>query len=148
MAASKGISARKRTLKRRSKPRYGAVAYDLEPNGRQRGRETSRSPCASCRAPRMGYAGKSAAPSTAALAARTNSGNPRIMALKIAQHQEPANERCGNSARHQHQPALDEIADRLAEPPQQRGQQKKPEAARYDRGEREGEKVEFRDPAR
>src|SRR5690242_1473068 len=72
------------------------------------------------------YCDASAAQSTTVLATRTEAGKPRIGGIvrsKIAQHQEPANEGRRRGARHQHQPALDKIADRLSEAPQQSGQQ-------------------------
>src|SRR5215471_17187919 len=73
--------------------------------------------------------------------------NPRVTRSKIAQRQEPADEHRRNGARHQHESALDEIANRLAEPPLQSGKQEESEAARDQRGESEGGEVEFRDPA-
>src|SRR5215469_10412153 len=73
--------------------------------------------------------------------------DPRVTRSKIAQHQEPADQNRRNGARHQHESALDEIANRLAEPPQQSGEQEESEDARDQRGESEGDEVEFRDPA-
>src|SRR5215831_4317343 len=97
------------------------------------------------------YCDASAAPSTTALAAKTKAGKARVRAAmpsKIAQHQETANEGRCHRACHQHQPALDKVADRRAEAPQQGGQQKESEAARDERGQSEGEQVELRDAAR
>ena len=78
------------------------------------------------------YCETQALPSTAALAARTKSGKRRgsaLMTSQIAQRDEPANKRRRDQTGHQHHPALDEVADRLAEPPQQGGDQEKPQTA-------------------
>src|SRR5207248_7587211 len=65
--------------------------------------------------------------------------------LEIAKHHKTANERHGKKARRQGQAFFDESAGGVAEPPQQHGHEKEPQAARDDRGADKGPEVEMRD---
>ena len=81
-------------------------------------------------APILRQAGRRRAPRRLPPEQRSENARGRaLMTSKIAQHHEPANERRRDEAGDQHQPALDKVADRLAESPQQGGEHEKPQTA-------------------
>ena len=88
------------------------------------------------------YCDSSTTMRTTVLVVNTKTGNCRVSDVtlsQIAQCQEAANQCQRKGARHQHQTAFDEFTDRIAKPPQQRGEQKEPHAARDDRGQNKGQ---------
>src|SRR5690349_14163342 len=70
-------------------------------------------------------------------------GRLRAMTSENGQHHDTADQRHGEGGGDQHQPLLDEGADRLAEFPQQCGDEEEAQAARNQRGHGELEEIEL-----